>query len=91
MMLTSYIIFCRGRPDPSQWPSRVVLPEDGKISVNSEDLAKVIVSELLPNQQYFLKVQVHVRQGQDIDEVRRRRHLPCFGTDFRLLLTCCRP
>ena len=50
----------QGHPDPNQWPSRAVLPEGGTISVNSEGKSKLVLAELLPNQQYFLKVELHL-------------------------------
>ena len=61
---------CRGHPDPNQWPSRVVLPEDGKISVSAEGKTRLVLAELLPNQQYFLKVELHLMVEGGRDEVR---------------------
>ena len=50
----------QGHPDPNQWPSRVVLPEGGTISVDPEGRSRLVLAELLPNQQYFLKVELHL-------------------------------
>ena len=50
----------QGHPDPDQWPSRVVLPEGGTISVDPEGRSRLVLAELLPNQQYFLKVELHL-------------------------------
>ena len=48
---------------------RIITPPNGKLVVNDEDEAQVVLSELLPNQQYFLKALVHVRQDEDKGEV----------------------
>ena len=50
----------QGHPDPGQWPSRVVLPEGGTVSVDPEGRSRLVLAELLPNQQYFLKVELHL-------------------------------
>lgn len=54
-----------GHPDPSNWPKRVITPKDGKLSVSSGDEASVVLSELSPNQQYFLKIDLHVRKNDE--------------------------
>ena len=61
----------QGHPDPNQWPKRIITPPGGKLVVSEEDEARVVFSELLPNQQYFLKVLVHVRQDDDNGEVKQ--------------------
>ena len=58
----------QGHPDPNQWPTRAVLPEDGKISVNREGKARLVLDQLLPNQQYFLKVELHLMSEGSPDE-----------------------
>ena len=58
----------QGHPDPNQWPSRAVLPEGGTISVSPEGRSRLVLAELLPNQQYFLKVELHLMREGSRDE-----------------------
>ena len=38
-------------------------PPDGKLSVSAHGTAEIVLGELLPNKQYFFKVNVHVRRS----------------------------
>ena len=51
----------RSHPDPNQWPVKDISPQDGMFTVNEDEQAEFVLSELLPNKQYFLKTLVNVR------------------------------
>ena len=46
-----------------------MLPDSGKVSVSSEGKARLVLAELLPDQQYFLKVELHIMNDGSRDEV----------------------
>lgn len=58
-----------GHPDPNQWPKTIITPPNGKLVVSENEEANLILSELLPNQQYFLRVDVHIRKDDEPGEV----------------------
>ena len=55
----------RGHPDPENWPSTTITPKNGLFSVDSNDQTTFTLSQLFPNQQYFLKVELHVRDADE--------------------------
>ena len=61
------LILFSGHPDPNEWPNKVIRPDRGSFEVSSEGETKVILTELLPNKQYFLRVALHVKEsGEEI-------------------------
>eukprot|EP00095_Tigriopus_kingsejongensis_P003970 maker-scaffold310_size212938-snap-gene-0.12 protein:Tk03970 transcript:maker-scaffold310_size212938-snap-gene-0.12-mRNA-1 annotation:"epidermal cell surface receptor" len=58
-----------GHPDASQWPRRIITPPQGKLSVSENEIANLILTELLPETQYFLKVDIHVRKEDEPGEI----------------------
>lgn len=55
----------RGHPDPTQWPKQVITPPNGKLSVTTADETKFVLSDLLPNKQYFLMIHVRVKKSDE--------------------------
>ena len=51
----------RSHQDPNKWPVKDITPEDGMFHVNDNDQTEFILSELLPEKQYFFKTTVNVR------------------------------
>jgi hypothetical protein len=43
----------------------VIHPKQGSFFVNENSETKVVLTELLPNQQYFLRVALHIRDGNE--------------------------
>ena len=64
---TFFILF-RGHPDPEQWPSTTITPKNGLFTLDENEETKFMLAQLLPNQQYFLKVEMHVRDS-DVEKV----------------------
>ena len=61
------IEFSSGHPDPNEWPNKVVRPNRGSFEVSSSGETKVVLTELLPNKQYFLRVDLFVKEsGEEI-------------------------
>jgi len=58
------LVSSSGHPDPEQWPSRVVTPPDGRLPVTASGESTLVLTELIPGQQYFLRVALHVK-GSD--------------------------
>ena len=54
-------IFCRSHQDPNKWPVKDISPEDGMFHVNDNDQTEFILTELLPEKQYFFKTTVNIR------------------------------
>ncbi len=55
-----------GHPDPEHWPKRVLSPAEGRLSVAADDSVDVVLDDLLPNKEYFIKVDLRIRrEGED--------------------------
>ncbi len=62
-MISRFFSPARGHPDPNSWPSKTINPRHGTFSVDSNEETEVILNELLPNQQYFLRVSLNIQDG----------------------------
>ncbi len=59
----------QGHPDWTQWPKKIIRPPGNTFHVDADDKTTVILSELLPNQQYFLRVSLNVQEYNSEDVV----------------------
>ena len=48
----------------------MITPTNGQLEVSPENEARIVLSDLVPNQQYFLRVHAHVKQEASSEEVR---------------------
>ena len=49
--------------DPNEWPMKEIKPPGGLFDVNSEGETQVLLNELLPNQQYFLRLALNIQES----------------------------
>ena len=78
--------YFRSHQDTNQWPVKDIKPEDGLFTVNDDDQVEFVLSELLPNKQYFLKTLVNVRDD-NVDsgyQVNLPIDLLCMAWNFKL-------
>ena len=58
----------QGHPDPNEWPSQVIHPSHGTFNMDANGEAEILLGELLPNQQYFMRVDIHVQPEGGLSE-----------------------
>ena len=55
----------QGHPDPNEWPHQVIHPDHGLFKSNDNGETRVVLTNLLPSQQYFLRVDLHLQDVRD--------------------------
>ena len=56
--------------DPNEWPKKQIVPPGGVFNVDSEGQTQVVLTDLLPNQQYFLRLALNIQESsQDRIEI----------------------
>ena len=56
--------------DPNEWPKKQIVPPGGVFNVDSEGQTQVVLTNLLPNQQYFLRLALNIQESsQDRIEI----------------------
>lgn len=56
----------QGHPNWQEWPSEEIRPRGGSFEVDDNDLSSFVLSGLLPNQQYFLRVSLHCQESDQV-------------------------
>jgi len=59
-----YVDGLSGHQDPNQWPSKDIKPQGRLFTVQDDGHSVVLLTDLLPNQEYFLKVTINVRDTE---------------------------